>query len=46
MMYANLQLMHALLQRLADITVIYLLEQVKAGASSLMIFDTWEEFYL
>ncbi|MEY8767709.1 uroporphyrinogen decarboxylase [Francisella philomiragia] len=41
MMYANPQLMHALLQRLADITVIYLLEQVKAGASSLMIFDTW-----
>jgi uroporphyrinogen decarboxylase len=41
MMYANPQLMHKLLQRLADITVIYLLEQVKAGADSLMIFDTW-----
>ncbi|MFV9930915.1 MAG: uroporphyrinogen decarboxylase [Francisella endosymbiont of Hyalomma asiaticum] len=41
MMYTNPQLMHSLLQRLADITVIYLLEQVKAGASSLMIFDTW-----
>ncbi|KEI34930.1 uroporphyrinogen III decarboxylase [Francisella sp. W12-1067] len=41
MMYANPQLMHQLLQKLADITVIYLLEQIKAGADSLMIFDTW-----
>jgi uroporphyrinogen decarboxylase len=30
-----------LLQKLADITVVYLLEQVKAGADTLMIFDTW-----
>lgn len=41
MMYSNPKLMHSLLQKLAEITVIYLLEQVKAGASSLMIFDTW-----
>ncbi|MDE4955371.1 uroporphyrinogen decarboxylase family protein, partial [Francisella tularensis] len=41
MMYANPQLMHSLLQRLEDITIIYLIEQVKAGASSVMIFDTW-----
>lgn len=41
MMYSNPRLMHALLQKLADITVIYLLEQVKSGANSLMIFDTW-----
>jgi len=41
MMYANPHLMHSLLQKLADITVVYLLEQIKAGASLLMIFDTW-----
>ena len=41
MMYANPMLMHKLLQKLADITVVYLLEQVKAGADTLMIFDTW-----
>ena len=41
MMYANPALMHKLLQKLADITIVYLLEQVKAGADTLMIFDTW-----
>ncbi|ASG68826.1 uroporphyrinogen decarboxylase [Francisella halioticida] len=41
MMYSNSELMHTLLHKLADITVIYLLEQVKSGANSLMIFDTW-----
>ncbi|AJC48299.1 uroporphyrinogen decarboxylase [Allofrancisella guangzhouensis] len=41
MMYANPQLMHQLLQKLADVIVIYLLEQIKSGADSLMIFDTW-----
>ena len=41
MMYANPILLHKLLQKLADITIVYLLEQVKAGADTLMIFDTW-----
>ena len=41
MMYSNPELMHKLLKKLADVTIIYLLEQIKAGADSLMIFDTW-----
>jgi uroporphyrinogen decarboxylase len=40
-MYSNPKLMHSLLKKVADITVIYLSNQVKAGADSLMIFDTW-----
>ena len=40
-MYSNPKLMHSLLKRVADITVIYLSNQVKSGADSLMMFDTW-----
>lgn len=32
---------HHLLSRLADVIGAYLIEQVKAGANALMLFDTW-----
>jgi len=41
LMYSSPSVMHSLLQKLSDITIIYLIEQIKAGADSLMIFDTW-----
>ena len=40
-MYSNPRLMHSLLKRVADIVVVYLSNQVKSGADSLMMFDTW-----
>ena len=41
MMYANPQLLHALLDKLADAVCRYLNAQVAAGAQALMIFDSW-----
>ena len=41
LMYSSPAVMHSLLQKLSDITIMYLSKQVKAGADSLMIFDTW-----
>ncbi|APC96458.1 uroporphyrinogen decarboxylase [Francisella frigiditurris] len=41
MMYSQPQLMHKLLSILSETIVLYLKEQIRAGADSLMIFDTW-----
>jgi len=41
MMFAEPELMHALLQRLADNVCAYLNAQIRAGAQAVMIFDTW-----
>ncbi len=41
MMYADPQALHALLDKLAKSVTLYLNAQIKAGAQSVMIFDTW-----
>ncbi|MCP3661610.1 MAG: uroporphyrinogen decarboxylase [Gammaproteobacteria bacterium] len=41
MMFDRPDLMHRLLQKVADSVVAYLNAQVAAGAQALMIFDTW-----
>ena len=41
MMYAEPQLLHLLLDKLANSVIEYLNAQIKAGAQSVMIFDTW-----
>lgn len=41
MMYAQPQTLHLLLDKLADSVIEYLNAQIKAGAQSVMIFDTW-----
>ena len=41
MMYADPQLLHALLDKLADSVILYLNAQIKAGAQAVMVFDTW-----
>ncbi|EQC01909.1 uroporphyrinogen decarboxylase [Photorhabdus temperata] len=41
MMYAEPTVMHLLLGKLADSVILYLNAQIKAGAQSVMIFDTW-----
>ncbi|OOE64411.1 MULTISPECIES: uroporphyrinogen decarboxylase [Salinivibrio] len=41
MMYAEPQTLHALLDKLADSVTSYLNAQIKAGAQSVMVFDTW-----
>ncbi len=41
MLYQDPKALHALLKHVADLTVHYLGAQLKAGASALMIFDTW-----
>ncbi|HDR1844313.1 TPA: uroporphyrinogen decarboxylase [Pasteurella multocida] len=41
MLYADPQLLHQLLDKLADAVILYLNAQIKAGAQSVMIFDTW-----
>lgn len=41
LMYENPQVMHQLLDTIADTVIEYLNAQVEAGADSLMIFDTW-----
>src|SRR5690242_7360643 len=41
LMYGHPELWHALLGRLADITISWLRIQVEAGASAIQIFDSW-----
>lgn len=41
MLYAEPATMHKLLAKLADNVILYLNAQIKAGAQSIMIFDTW-----
>ena len=40
-MYGDPELWHALLGRLADITISFLQVQVAAGASAIQLFDSW-----
>jgi uroporphyrinogen decarboxylase len=41
MMYAAPELWHALLDRLADITLTFLRTQIDAGVSAVQLFDSW-----
>ncbi|MGL5948949.1 MAG: uroporphyrinogen decarboxylase [Aeromonas sp.] len=41
MMYSEPQTLHLLLDKLADSVTSYLNAQIKAGAQSVMVFDTW-----
>jgi uroporphyrinogen decarboxylase len=41
MMYSEPALLHTLLDKLAESVIVYLNGQIKAGAQSIMIFDTW-----
>jgi uroporphyrinogen decarboxylase len=41
LLYGNPRLWHALLTRLADITISFLQIQVSAGASAVQLFDSW-----
>lgn len=41
MMYAEPQTLHLLLDKLAESVTLYLNGQIRAGAQSVMIFDTW-----
>ncbi|WP_439327923.1 uroporphyrinogen decarboxylase [Lonepinella sp. BR2357] len=41
MLYTEPQLLHQLLDKVADSVMLYLNAQIKAGAQSVMIFDTW-----
>ncbi|WP_018873142.1 uroporphyrinogen decarboxylase [Thioalkalivibrio sp. ALJ16] len=41
LMYGEPQAMHALLQKVADSVTAYLNAQIRAGAQSVMVFDTW-----
>lgn len=41
MMYAEPALWHDLLGRLADLTLTFLTEQVRAGADAVQLFDSW-----
>ncbi len=41
LMYGNPEFWHALLGRLADITISFLQIQVAAGASAIQLFDSW-----
>lgn len=41
MLYREPQLLHALLQKLTDVTVDYLNAQIVAGADVVMVFDSW-----
>lgn len=41
MMYADPAALHLLLDKLADSVILYLNAQIKAGAQSVMVFDTW-----
>lgn len=40
MMYAEPETLHLLLDKLADSVILYLNAQIRAGAQSVMIFDT------
>ncbi len=39
--YTQPALAHQLLQKITDITINYLIEQVKAGADTVQVFDSW-----
>lgn len=41
MLYQSPDLMHALLQKIAEVTAAYLNAQIAAGARAVMLFDTW-----
>ena len=41
MMFAEPDVLHALLDKLADSVILYLNAQIAAGAQSVMVFDTW-----
>ncbi|HBO1343799.1 MULTISPECIES: uroporphyrinogen decarboxylase [Pseudomonas] len=41
MMYATPEVMHALLDKLAQAVIGYLNEQIRSGAQAVQIFDTW-----
>ncbi|MBU2972732.1 uroporphyrinogen decarboxylase [Pseudoalteromonas sp. C2R02] len=41
MAFAEPKMLHMLLDKLADSVILYLNAQIKAGAQSVMIFDTW-----
>jgi len=41
MMYADPATLHLMLDKLADNVILYLNAQIKAGAQSVMIFDSW-----
>jgi uroporphyrinogen decarboxylase len=41
MAFAEPEILHALLDKLADSVILYLNAQIAAGAQSVMIFDTW-----
>lgn len=41
MMYEDSNALHLLLDKLADSVILYLNAQIRAGAQSVMIFDTW-----
>ncbi|WP_353169139.1 uroporphyrinogen decarboxylase, partial [Providencia sp.] len=41
MMYEDPNTLHLLLDKLADSVILYLNAQIRAGAQSIMIFDTW-----
>ena len=41
MMYAQPEVLHALLERLADAVTEYLNAQIDAGAQAVQIFDSW-----
>ncbi|MBA8952140.1 uroporphyrinogen decarboxylase [Actinomadura namibiensis] len=41
LMYGEPELWHALMERLADITIAFLKVQVAAGASAVQLFDSW-----
>ena len=41
MAFAQPELLHALLDKVADSVILYLNAQIKAGAQSVMVFDTW-----
>ncbi len=41
MLYADPQLLRALLEKIADATALYLQAQIEAGAAAVQLFDTW-----
>ncbi|MBO1255798.1 uroporphyrinogen decarboxylase [Alteromonas sp. 5E99-2] len=41
MAFSEPAILHALLDKLADSVILYLNAQIKAGAQSVMVFDTW-----
>jgi len=39
--FENPKAAHSLLQKITDITIVYLQEQIKAGADAVQVFDSW-----